>query len=107
DEPINGLDPEGIAWIRHLLRALAAEGRTVFLSSHLMSEMEDTADRLVVIGHGRLVAETSLAEFIGSGTRPGVRVVSPRIAELVTLLSAAGAAIAPADDQAVVVNGMT
>jgi ABC-2 type transport system ATP-binding protein len=107
DEPINGLDPEGIAWIRHLMRTLAAEGRTVFLSSHLMSEMEDTADRLVVIGSGRLVAETSLADFIGAGTRSAVRVVSPRIAELVNLLAAAGAVIASTDDQATVVNGMT
>jgi ABC-2 type transport system ATP-binding protein len=107
DEPINGLDPEGIAWIRRLMRGLAAEGRTVFLSSHLMSEMEDTADRLVVIGSGRLVAETSLAEFIGSGTRASVRVVSPRIAELVNLLRAAGATIASADHQALTVNGMT
>jgi ABC-2 type transport system ATP-binding protein len=90
DEPINGLDPEGIAWIRNLMRALAAEGRTVFLSSHLMSEMEDTADRLVVIGSGRLVAETSLAEFIRSGTRAAVRVVSPRMAELVNLLARPG-----------------
>ena len=79
----------------------------MFLSSHLMSEMEDTADRLVVIGSGRLVAETSLAEFIESGTRPAVRVVSPRIAELVGVLGAAGATIASADDQAIVVSGMT
>jgi ABC-2 type transport system ATP-binding protein len=107
DEPINGLDPEGIAWIRHLMRALAAEGRTVFLSSHLMSEMEDTADRLVVIGSGRLVAETSLAEFIRSGTHAAVQVASPRIAELVNLLDAAGATIASADNHAVMVGGMT
>jgi ABC-2 type transport system ATP-binding protein len=107
DEPINGLDHDGIAWIRRLMRALAAEGRTVFLSSHLMSEMEDTADRLVVIGSGRLVAETSLAEFIGSGTRASVRVVSPRMAKLVNLLRAAGATIASADHQALMVNGMT
>jgi ABC-2 type transport system ATP-binding protein len=106
DEPINGLDPEGIAWIRHLMRTLAAEGRTVFLSSHLMSEMEDTADRLVVIGSGRLVAETSLAAFIESGTRAAVRVASPRIAELVNLLGA-GATTASADDEAMVVSGMT
>jgi ABC-2 type transport system ATP-binding protein len=63
DEPVNGLDPEGIRWIRDLLRGLAAQGRTVLVSSHLISEMALTADRLVVIGHGRLLAETSVADF--------------------------------------------
>ncbi|MET7301702.1 ABC transporter ATP-binding protein [Embleya sp. NPDC005575] len=67
DEPVNGLDPEGIRWIRDLIRSLAAEGRTVFLSSHLMSEMALTADHLVVIAGGRLLADTSLAEFVGEG----------------------------------------
>jgi ABC-2 type transport system ATP-binding protein len=64
DEPVNGLDPEGIAWIRNLMRSLAAEGRTVFMSSHLMSEMEYTADHLLVIGRGRLIADCGMAEFI-------------------------------------------
>ena len=64
DEPVNGLDPEGILWIRNLMKALAAEGRTVFVSSHLMSEMENTADHLIVIGKGRLIADCSMAEFI-------------------------------------------
>ena len=64
DEPVNGLDPEGIRWIRGLMRALAAEGRTVFVSSHLMSEMEDTADHLVVIGRGRLIADTSVRHLL-------------------------------------------
>src|ERR671937_320609 len=64
DEPVNGLDPEGVAWIRSLLRSLAAQGRTVFLSSHLMSEMALTADRLVIIGRGRLIAETPIADFL-------------------------------------------
>jgi ABC-2 type transport system ATP-binding protein len=67
DEPVNGLDPEGIAWIRNLMRSLAAEGRTVFMSSHLMSEMEYTADHLLVIGRGRLIADCSMAEFIARG----------------------------------------
>jgi ABC-2 type transport system ATP-binding protein len=68
DEPANGLDPEGIRWIRNLLRGLAAEGRTVFLSSHLMSEMSQTADRLIVIGRGRLIADTSVEEFVARGS---------------------------------------
>ncbi len=71
DEPVNGLDPEGIRWVRHFLRDLAAEGRTVFVSSHLISEMSLTADRLVVIGRGRLISETSVADFVArsSGER--------------------------------------
>ena len=70
DEPVNGLDPEGIQWIRHLLKGLAAEGRTVFLSSHLMSEMALTADQLIVIGRGRLIADASVADVVAqaSGT---------------------------------------
>ncbi|MET7399759.1 ATP-binding cassette domain-containing protein [Dactylosporangium sp. NPDC005572] len=68
DEPVNGLDPEGVRWLRHLVRSLAAEGRTVFVSSHLMSEMAITADHLIVIGHGRLLADAPLASFIGDGT---------------------------------------
>ena len=67
DEPVNGLDPEGIRWIRSLLQRLASEGRTIFLSSHLMSEMEETADHIIVIGRGRLIADTSLAEFTQHG----------------------------------------
>jgi ABC-2 type transport system ATP-binding protein len=82
DEPVNGLDPEGVHWIRTLLRQLAAEGRTVFVSSHLMSEMALTADHLIVIGRGRLIADTSVEEFVrrASGTR--VRVRSPQAAKL-------------------------
>jgi len=71
DEPVNGLDPEGIAWIRNLMRSLATEGRTVFMSSHLMSEMEYTADHLLVIGRGRLIADCSMAEFIARGPATG------------------------------------
>ena len=82
DEPVNGLDPEGVHWIRTLLRQLATEGRTVFVSSHLMSEMALTADHLIVIGRGRLIADTSVEEFVrrASGTR--VRVRSPQAAKL-------------------------
>jgi ABC-2 type transport system ATP-binding protein len=82
DEPANGLDPEGIHWIRILLKGLAAEGRTVFVSSHLMSEMALTADHLIIIGRGRLVANTSVDEFVGKASKKLVRVRSPQAAEL-------------------------
>ena len=83
DEPANGLDPEGIHWIRNLLKRLAAEGRTVFLSSHLMSEMAQTADHLIVIGRGRLIADTSVAEFVRrASSDTNVRVRSPQATEL-------------------------
>src|ERR1039457_771037 len=77
DEPVNGLDPEGIRWVRHMLRDLAAEGRTVFVSSHLINEMSLTADRLVVIGRGTLIAETSVRDFTARSTGQAVRVVTP------------------------------
>jgi len=86
DEPVNGLDPDGILWIRTLMRELAAEGRTVFVSSHLMSEMAQTADHLVVIGKGRLIADTSVQEFIGRSSQAYVRVRSPRLAEVAELI---------------------
>ncbi len=82
DEPINGLDPEGIRWIRDLLKRLAAEGRTVFLSSHLMSEMAVTADHLIIIGRGRLIRDVGLAEFVDEWSKNVVRVRSPQAAEL-------------------------
>lgn len=90
DEPVNGLDPEGIRWVRTLMRALAAEGRTVFVSSHLLAEMANTADRLVVIGRGKLIAATDVASFVsgsGSGT---VLVRSPQLEKFAGLLSEAG-----------------
>lgn len=95
DEPINGMDPEGVLWVRRLFRRLAAEGRTVFLSSHLMSEMESTADDLVVIGRGRLIAAESVRDFAARGTRRGVVVGTPRAAELAAVLTAAGATVEP------------
>lgn len=82
DEPINGLDPEGIHWIRDLLRTLAAEGRTVFLSSHLMSEMAITAEHLIIIGRGRLIRDVSVAEFVAQHSKKAVRVRSPQSSEL-------------------------
>lgn len=94
DEPVNGLDPDGIRWIRNLLKSLAAEGRTVLVSSHLMSEMEDTADHVLVIGRGRLIADMSIAELVkdGSGGRQ-VRVVSPQAEQLAHVLTAEGGAV--------------
>ena len=86
DEPVNGLDPEGILWIRNLLKGLAAEGRTVFVSSHLMSEMALTAEHLIVIGRGKLIADTPVEEFIRSASRNVVRVRSPHAEQLRALL---------------------
>jgi ABC-2 type transport system ATP-binding protein len=107
DEPINGLDPEGIRWVRHLLRDLAAEGRTVFVSSHLINEMALTAERLIVIGKGALIAETSVQEFTARGTADAVRVVTPMSRTFVSALHRAGAEASVDDDGAIVVTGMT
>jgi len=90
DEPVNGLDPEGIQWVRTLMRQFATEGRTVFISSHMMSEMEQTADHVLVIGRGRLVADLSMADFTQRSAHSHVRIVSPRAHELVTHLQASG-----------------
>ena len=90
DEPVNGLDPEGIRWIRTLMRKLADEGRTVVVSSHLMNEMEETADHVIVIGRGRLIADTSMTEFRLRGAGSHVRVISPDAARLAELLDRAG-----------------
>ncbi|SCL69223.1 ABC-2 type transport system ATP-binding protein [Micromonospora citrea] len=107
DEPFNGLDPEGVRWVRNLFRRLADEGRTVFVSSHLMSEMEHCVDRLVVLGRGRLIAEQSLAEFAARGTRASVTVRTPDPAALTVVLAAEGARVVPADAGALVVTGLT
>lgn len=93
DEPVNGLDTEGIRWIRDLMKGLAVEGRTVFLSSHLMSEMELTADHLVVIGRGRLIADTTVSEFIDRHSQAVTLVRSPRASELKAVLEAGGAQV--------------
>jgi ABC-2 type transport system ATP-binding protein len=90
DEPVNGLDPEGIHWIRNVMKRLAADGRTVFVSSHLMSEMALTADHLVVIGQGRLLADTSMERFIAENARTLVRVRTPEPERLRDVLAAAG-----------------
>src|SRR6201992_780979 len=93
DEPVNGLDPDGIRWIRNLLKALADEGRTVFLSSHLMSEMALTADHAIVVGKGRLLRDQPMADFIASASSAVVRVRSPQVTRLAELLVADGAAV--------------
>ncbi|MFF3399085.1 ABC transporter ATP-binding protein [Streptomyces sp. NPDC002659] len=90
DEPVNGLDPEGIHWIRNLMKTLASEGRTIFVSSHLMSEMALTADHLIVIGQGRLLADTSMADFIHQNSRSYVRLRSPQQERLRDLLHTSG-----------------
>ena len=97
DEPVNGLDPDGIHWVRTLMRGLAAEGRTVLVSSHLMSEMALTADHLLVIGKGRLIADTSADEFVRSSSQRSVHVRSPQAAELAARCREAGATVAGPD----------
>jgi ABC-2 type transport system ATP-binding protein len=97
DEPVNGLDPEGILWIRTLLRGLAAEGRTVFVSSHLMSEMALTADHLVVIGRGRLIADSSTTDLVARSSQRYVHVKTPDVDELLPVLQAAGASVVEED----------
>jgi len=104
DEPVNGLDPEGIHWIRGFFRELAADGRTVLVSSHLMSEMAQTADHLVIIGRGRLLADLPTAEL--TGARRDVLLRSPRAAELAGLITAAGGTVTAQDDGALVVVGL-
>jgi ABC-2 type transport system ATP-binding protein len=102
DEPVNGLDPEGILWIRNLMKSLAAEGRTVFVSSHLMSEMENTADHLIVIGRGKLVADCTVQEFIDNNSELSIRVRTPQLEQLGALLSEKGGTV-HADGEGVLV----
>jgi ABC-2 type transport system ATP-binding protein len=107
DEPVNGLDPEGILWVRNLLRWLASEGRTVFVSSHLMSEMALTADHVVVIGRGRLIADQPVAELVSSSSRRVVRIRTPAPEQLVPALHSAGATIHPENDGSQTVTGLS
>ena len=101
DEPVNGLDPEGIRWIRNLLRNLADEGRTVFVSSHLMSEMSLMADQLIVVGRGKLIADTTVEEFIRQASSDTVRVRTPEPQRLALVLAAEGVTIVSGKEQAV------
>jgi ABC-2 type transport system ATP-binding protein len=107
DEPVNGLDPEGIHWMRTLLRSLAAEGRTVFVSSHLMSEMALMADHVVVVGKGRLLADTSVHELVASAASDVVCVRTPAANVLAGALRSSGATVADGEDGALDVSGMT
>jgi len=106
DEPVNGLDADGVRWIRRLLRQLAADGRTVLVSSHLMGEMALTADHLIVIGRGRLLADVPTQSLTGSSARADVLVRSPRASELADLLTARGAAVTAEEDGGMAVTGM-
>jgi ABC-2 type transport system ATP-binding protein len=106
DEPVNGLDPEGIRWVRTLLQSLAAEGRTVLVSSHLMSEMALTAEHLVVIGRGRLIADTSVERFIAGSTRRFVRVRTPEPSFLSEVLTTGGASVINHDDGSLDITGL-
>ena len=106
DEPINGLDPDGILWIRNLMKSLAAEGRTVFLSSHLMSEMAQTADHLLVIGRGRIMADASTDEFVNGHSAATVRARALEPRELADALALRGATVELSSDGALVVSGL-
>jgi ABC-2 type transport system ATP-binding protein len=106
DEPVNGLDPEGILWIRNLMKALAAEGRTVFVSSHLMSEMENTADHLLVIGRGKLIADCTVDEFIAANSQLRVRVRTPQPDQLAKLAATAGGTVQEPGDGSIVISGL-
>ncbi|QGV78464.1 ABC transporter ATP-binding protein [Streptomyces ficellus] len=107
DEPVNGLDPEGIHWIRNLMKALAGEGRTIFVSSHLMSEMALTADHLIVIGQGKLLADTSMADFIHQNSRSYVRLRSPQREQLRDALHDDGLTAVDAANGTLEVDGAT
>jgi ABC-2 type transport system ATP-binding protein len=107
DEPINGLDPDGIRWARYLLRDLAAEGRTVFVSSHLINEMSLTAERLVVIGRGTLIAETSVSAFASRASLDAVRLVTPMTSLFLAALDDVGAVTRMEEDGAIVATGLT
>jgi ABC-2 type transport system ATP-binding protein len=107
DEPVNGLDPEGVLWIRNLLKGLAAEGRTVFVSSHLMSEMAQTATRLIVVGRGRLIADTTVEEFVARAAGNHVTVRTPEAARLRDLLLGPDVTVASEQPEILSVQGLT
>ncbi|WJL94798.1 ATP-binding cassette domain-containing protein [Microbacterium sp. ET2] len=106
DEPVNGLDPEGVLWVRRLVKHLAAEGRTVFLSSHLMSEMALTADHLIVLGKGKIIADAPVADIIAGGTGPRVRVRSPQASRLAELVAAPDVTITGAEAGLLEITGV-
>jgi len=106
DEPVNGLDPEGVLWVRRLVRHLAGEGRTVFLSSHLMSEMAMTADHLIVVGKGRIITDAPVTEVIANGTSPRVQVRSPQASRLADLLAGPGVTVVRSEAGLLEVTGV-
>ncbi len=106
DEPVNGLDPEGVRWVREFVRHLAAEGRTVLLSSHLMSEMSQTADHVIVLGRGRVLADATLSDLVRDLTTATVHVRSPRAAELISALAASGTEITATGPETFEVQGV-
>ncbi|ARC57690.1 putative ABC transporter ATP-binding protein YxlF [Frondihabitans sp. 762G35] len=106
DEPVNGLDPEGVVWVRNLARHLAREGRTVFLSSHLMSEMAQTADHIIVLGRGRVIADEPVASVLARAKGDGVRVRTPDVAALAPLLSTGGVTVTGTEADLLEVRGL-
>jgi ABC-2 type transport system ATP-binding protein len=107
DEPVNGLDPEGIVWIRGYLRALAAEGRAVLVSSHLMSELEDTADHLVVVGRGQVIADTTVHDLLARASGDRVELRTSARGEAMTVLAGAGATVTPSGPDMVTISGLS
>ncbi len=107
DEPFNGLDPEGMAWMRGFLRSMAAEGRAVLVSSHLMSELQDNADHLLVIGRGRMIADTSVADLLAAASRDRVMVRTTARSDATTVLVHAGGTVAVSDHDLLAVSGLT
>ena len=107
DEPVNGLDPEGVIWVRNLVRYLASEGRTVFISSHLMSEMALTADHVIVIGRGRIIADAPVADIVAQATGTAVRVRSPQATRLVELLRGEGITVTTSEPGLLEITGST
>jgi ABC-2 type transport system ATP-binding protein len=106
DEPFNGMDPEGIVWMRGFLRSLASQGRAVLVSSHLMSELQDTADHLVVVGRGRVIADTSVAALIEAASGGRVELRTAACTEAMTVLALAGATVAATAPDALTVSGL-
>jgi ABC-2 type transport system ATP-binding protein len=107
DEPVNGLDPDGVRWIRTLLRQLASEGRTIFLSSHLMSEMAVTADHVIVVGQGRLLRDQPMAEFIAQASSAVVRVRSPQTTQLAEIVASYGGAVDAVEEGTLMVRDLS
>jgi ABC-2 type transport system ATP-binding protein len=107
DEPFNGMDPEGIVWMRGFLASLAAQGRAVLVSSHLMSELQEAAGHLVIVGRGKVIADTSVADLVSSASRDRVMVRTRARTDAAAVLSGAGATVADADGGILTVSGLT